>query len=323
MIDELKGIEKPLFNIFFFLKKNLKTTSWVTNIAINPNTGLILCQISKDFFFKFFILYINNLSGCLFLLAIIGRLLDCLGTKIFKIMATLGVNIDHIANVRQARRTVEPDPVQFAFLAELGGADSITVHLREDRRHIQDRDVFLLKETIKTKLNLEMAATEEMLEIAKKILPDYVTLVPEKREEVTTEGGLDVKSNVKYLKNFVENLKDSNIEVSAFIDPLGDQINYSKEIGFNFIELHTGKYAELSGSKQYRELQRIIESTHLANDLGLVVNAGHGLNYNNVKKIASINNMNELNIGHSIVARALAIGLERSVREMKSLITSN
>ena len=297
--------------------------SWVTNIAINPNTGLILCQIYKEFFFKFYLPYINNLSGCLFLLAIIGRLLDCLETKIFKIMATLGVNIDHIANVRQARKTVEPDPVQFAFLAELGGADSITVHLREDRRHIQDRDVFLLKEIIKTKLNLEMAATPEMLEIAKKILPDYVTLVPEKREEVTTEGGLDVVSNAQYLKNFVRNLKDSNIEVSAFIDPLSEQINSSNEIGFDFIELHTGKYAELSGSEQYKELQRIIESTHLANDLGLVVNAGHGLNYNNVKKIASINNMNELNIGHSIVARALAIGLEKSVREMKSLITSN
>ena len=238
-------------------------------------------------------------------------------------MASLGVNIDHIANVRQARRTVEPDPVQFAFLAEIGGADSITVHLREDRRHIQDRDVFLLKETIKTKLNLEMAATQEMLEIAKKLLPDYVTLVPEKREEVTTEGGLDVKNNVKYLKNFVANLRNLNIEVSAFVDPISEQINYSKEIGFNFIELHTGKYAELSGQDQHTELQRIIESSHEANDLGLVVNAGHGLNYNNVKKIASINNMNELNIGHSIVARALAIGLEKSVREMKSLITSN
>jgi len=238
-------------------------------------------------------------------------------------MTTLGVNIDHIANVRQARRTVEPDPVQFAFLAELGGADSITVHLREDRRHIQDRDVFLLKETIKTKLNLEMAATEEMLGIAKKLLPDYVTIVPEKRQEVTTEGGLDVKSNARYLKNFVESLKDSNIEVSAFIDPFSEQIICSREIGFDFIELHTGKYAELTGQNQYRELQRIIESSHEANDLGLVVNAGHGLNYNNVKKIASINNMNELNIGHSIVARALAVGLETSVREMKSLITSN
>ena len=238
-------------------------------------------------------------------------------------MTTLGVNIDHIANVRQARKTVEPDPVQFAFLAELGGADTITVHLREDRRHIQDRDLFLLKETIKTKLNLEMAATKEMLEIAKKVLPDYVTLVPEKREEVTTEGGLELKSNVKYLKNFVKNLKDSNIEVSAFIEPLGEQINFSKEIGFNSIELHTGKYSELTGYSQYQELQRIVESTYLANDIGLVVNAGHGLNYNNVKKIASINNMNELNIGHSIVARALAVGLEKSVREMKSLITSN
>ena len=165
-------------------------------------------------------------------------------------MTTLGVNIDHIANVRQARKTVEPDPVQFAFLAELGGADSITVHLREDRRHIQDRDVFLLKETIKTKLNLEMAATEEMLEISKKLRPDYVTLVPEKREEVTTEGGLDVRKNVKYLKNFVKNLKDLKIEVSAFIDPLVGQINYSKEIVFDFIELHTGKYAELTGYDQ-------------------------------------------------------------------------
>ncbi|KGG05877.1 Pyridoxine 5'-phosphate synthase [Prochlorococcus marinus str. MIT 9321] len=238
-------------------------------------------------------------------------------------MTTLGVNIDHIANVRQARKTIEPDPVQYAFLAELGGADSITVHLREDRRHIQDRDVFLLKETIKTKLNLEMAATEEMLEIAKKLLPNYVTLVPEKREEVTTEGGLDVKSNLKHLKKFVKSLKDSRIEVSAFIDPLSEQINYSKEIGFDFIELHTGKYAELTGYSQYEELQKIIESTYEANDLGLVVNAGHGLNYNNVKKIASINNMNELNIGHSIVARALAVGLEKSVREMKSLITIN
>jgi len=238
-------------------------------------------------------------------------------------MATLGVNIDHIANVREARKTIEPDPVQFAFLAELGGADSITVHLREDRRHIQDRDVFILKETIKTKLNLEMAATEEMLVISQKLLPNYVTLVPEKREEVTTEGGLDVKNNEKHLKNFVRSLKDSNIQVSAFIDPVSEQITYSKEIGFDFIELHTGKYADLSGEDQYKELQKIIESTYAANDIGLVVNAGHGLNFHNVKKIASINNMNELNIGHSIVARALAVGLEKSVREMKSLISLN
>ena len=238
-------------------------------------------------------------------------------------MATLGVNIDHIANVRQARKTVEPDPVQFAFLAELGGADSITVHLREDRRHIQDRDVFLLKDTIQTKLNLEMAATEEMLEISKKLLPNYVTLVPEKREEVTTEGGLDVRNNDKYLKDFITSLKNSNIEVSAFIDPVKEQINSSKELGFDFIELHTGKYANLKGQAQYIELQKIIESTYYAIDLGLVVNAGHGLNYQNVENIASINNMNELNIGHSIVARALAVGLEKAVRDMKTLISTN
>ena len=238
-------------------------------------------------------------------------------------MTTLGVNIDHIANVRQARKTVEPDPVQYAFLAELGGADSITVHLREDRRHIQDRDVFLLRDTIKTKLNLEMAATEEMLKISKKLVPDYVTLVPEKREEVTTEGGLDVHNNKEYLKNYVRNLKDSNIEVSAFVDPLNEQIKSSKEIGFNFVELHTGKYADLKGKDQYVELQKIIESSYYAADIGLVVNAGHGLNYQNVKKIASINNINELNIGHSIVARALAVGLEKAVSEMKSIISTN
>ena len=238
-------------------------------------------------------------------------------------MARLGVNIDHIANVRQARKTVEPDPVQLAFLAELGGADSITVHLREDRRHIQDRDLFLLKDTIKTKLNLEMAATEEMLEISKKLLPNYVTLVPEKREEVTTEGGLDVKNNEKYLKDFITILKNSNIEVSAFIDPVKEQINSSKKIGFDFIELHTGKYADLKGQPQYVELQKIIESTYYAIDLGLIVNAGHGLNYQNVKNIASINNINELNIGHSIVARALAVGLEKAVRDMKTLISTN
>ena len=238
-------------------------------------------------------------------------------------MATLGVNIDHIANVRQARNTIEPDPVQFAFLAELGGADSITVHLREDRRHIQDRDVFLLKDTIKTKLNLEMAATDEMLKIAKKLVPDYVTLVPEKRKEVTTEGGLDVMNNEKYLRSYIKSLNDSNIEVSAFIDPINEQINSSKEIGFNFIELHTGKYADLKGQDQYEELQKITESAYSASDLGLVVNAGHGLNYQNVGKIASINKMNELNIGHSIVARALAVGLKNAVVEMKSLISIN
>ena len=237
-------------------------------------------------------------------------------------MATLGVNIDHIANVRQARRTIEPDPVQFAFLAELGGADSITVHLREDRRHIQDRDLYLLKETIKTKLNLEMAPTEEMLGIAKKVLPNYITLVPERREEVTTEGGLDITKNKTYLNEYVKKLKEVNIKVSAFIDPINSQIESSKEAGFDFIELHTGTYAEASGQSQYEELQRITESSYFANDIGLITNAGHGLNYQNVLQIASINNIKELNIGHSIVSRALAVGLEKSVREMKTLISN-
>ena len=236
-------------------------------------------------------------------------------------MVTLGVNLDHIANVREARKTNEPDPVQFAFLAELGGADSITVHLREDRRHINDRDVSLLRKTIKTKLNLEMAATDEMLNIAKKILPDYVTIVPEKREEITTEGGLDIEAKKRYLSEFVKELKISGIEVSAFIDPKVNQIQCSKEIGFDFVELHTGIYSELNGQDQENELQKLIEAAVLASDIGLVVNAGHGLNFQNVLKIASIYNINELNIGHSIVSRALAVGLEKSVREMKNLIS--
>ena len=238
-------------------------------------------------------------------------------------MATLGVNIDHIANIRQARRTIEPDPVQFAFLAELGGADSITVHLREDRRHIQDRDLLLLKKTIKTKLNLEMAATEEMQKIALDISPDYITIVPEKREEVTTEGGLDVISKKEFLKKYIEKFIERNIYVSAFVDPVKNQIEAAKEIGFNFIELHTGTYAELKGQKQFDELQRIIECTYFASNIGLITNAGHGLNYQNVSHIASINKINELNIGHSIVSRALAVGLEKSVRDMKALIQKN
>ena len=238
-------------------------------------------------------------------------------------MVTLGVNLDHIANVREARKTNEPDPVQFAFLAELGGADSITVHLREDRRHIQDRDLFLLKETIKTKLNLEMAATEEMLQIAKKVRPNYVTLVPEKREEVTTEGGLDISSDIDFYKKFVENLKKSSILVSAFIDPVISQIKSSKEAGFEIIELHTGSYADSKDQEQENELLRIKEATFFASDQDLIVNAGHGLTFQNVERISSINKINELNIGHSIVSRALAVGLENSVREMKTLISKN
>ena len=236
-------------------------------------------------------------------------------------MAFLGVNIDHIANVREARKTIEPDPVQFAFLAELGGADSITVHLREDRRHIQERDLFLLKETIKTKLNLEMAATAEMSKIAKEVMPHYVTLVPEKREEVTTEGGLNLISNEDFYVRYVKDLKASNIVVSAFIDPIASQIDCAKSIGFDCIELHTGTYANTTLKNKFEQLQKIKEATYYASDLDLIVNAGHGLNYQNVLEIASIIQINELNIGHSIVARALAVGLEKSVREMKALIS--
>ena len=238
-------------------------------------------------------------------------------------MATLGVNLDHIANVREARKTNEPDPVQFAFLAELGGADSITVHLREDRRHIQDRDLFLIKETIKTKLNLEMAATEEMLHIAKKVRPNFVTLVPEKREEVTTEGGLDINADKEYYFRFIEDLKKSSIQVSAFVDPVLSQIKSSQEVGCEIIELHTGTYACSKYQEQKNELIRIREATFFASDQDLIVNAGHGLTFQNVEKIASINKINELNIGHSIVSRALAVGLENSVREMKTLISKN
>ena len=236
-------------------------------------------------------------------------------------MASLGVNIDHIANVREARKTVEPDPVQFAFLAELGGADSITVHLREDRRHIQDRDLFLLKETIKTKLNLEMAATTEMSKIAKEIVPDYITLVPEKRDEVTTEGGLNLISNKDFYIKYVKELKEFNILISAFIDPISSQIDCAKSLGFDCIELHTGTYANSTGNERFEQLQKLKEASYYASDLDLLVNAGHGLNYQNVTEIASIANINELNIGHSIVARALAVGLEKSVREMKTLIS--
>ena len=236
-------------------------------------------------------------------------------------MAFLGVNIDHIANVREARKTIEPDPVQFAFLAELGGADSITVHLREDRRHIQDRDLFLLKQTIKTKLNLEMAATSEMSKIAKEVLPDYITVVPEKRNEVTTEGGLNLISNKDFYANYVKDLKRSNIIASAFIDPIASQIDCAKSIGFDCIELHTGTYANTTLKNKFEQLQKIKEATYYASDLDLIVNAGHGLNYQNVKEIASITQINELNIGHSIVARALAVGLKNSVSEMKTLIS--
>ena len=235
-------------------------------------------------------------------------------------MASLGVNIDHIANVRQARRTVEPDPVPMAMLAELGGADGITVHLREDRRHIQDRDVELLRQTVRSRLNLEMAATAEMEQIARRIRPDMVTLVPERREEVTTEGGLDVRAQLICLKGVVERLQTAGIPVSLFVDPDPEQLEASIGCGARWVELHTGTYAEASWSAQPAELARLTEATAHARNLGLRVNAGHGLTYQNVEPVAAIEGMEELNIGHTIVARSLVVGLEAAVREMKRLV---
>ena len=235
-------------------------------------------------------------------------------------MASLGVNIDHIANVRQARRTVEPDPVPFAMLAELGGADGITVHLREDRRHIQDRDVDLLRQTVRSRLNLEMAATEEMVTIALRVRPDMVTLVPERREEVTTEGGLNVTGQQDSIRAMVDRLQHGGIPVSLFVDPEAMQLEACRASGACWVELHTGRYAEASWPQQPLELARLIEGSATARQLGMRVNAGHGLTYQNVEPIAAIDGMEELNIGHTIVARALAVGLQQAVREMKSLI---
>ena len=235
-------------------------------------------------------------------------------------MASLGVNIDHVANVREARKTFEPDPVTMAFLAELGGADGITVHLREDRRHIQDRDLNLLKETVNTHLNLEMAATEEMASIALNTKPDMVTLVPERREEVTTEGGLDVIKHKDKLKEIIQRLSDASIPVSLFVDPVQKQLESCAEINATWIELHTGKYALTKKDARALELSIIKESTTKAKSYGLRVNAGHGLTYQNVEAIASIEGIEELNIGHTIISRALAVGLSQAVKEMKTLI---
>ena len=235
-------------------------------------------------------------------------------------MASLGVNIDHIANIRQARRTVEPQPVPMALLAELGGADGITVHLREDRRHIQDRDVELLRHTVRSRLNLEMAATAEMQTIALRIRPDMVTLVPERREEVTTEGGLNIVGQTPDLKRLVARLQDEGIPVSLFVDPDAEQLEACQTCGARWVELHTGAYAEADWNRQPIELARIQEGCTIARQLGLRVNAGHGLTYQNVETVAAIAGMEELNIGHTIVARSVAVGLQQAVREMKALI---
>ncbi|MEW5766574.1 MAG: pyridoxine 5'-phosphate synthase [bacterium] len=236
-------------------------------------------------------------------------------------MATLGVNIDHVATVRQARGVSEPDPIAAAVLAELAGCHGITVHLREDRRHIQERDVIILRKVVQTKLNLEMAATAEMIAFARELPPDQATLVPEKREELTTEGGLDVMAQQESLIKVVESLSELGIKVSLFIDPALGQIEAASKTGTHFIELHTGEYARAKSEEDIeRELERLKKAASKAVALGLRVNAGHGLNYQNVTPVASIPQVEELNIGHSIISRAVLVGMERAVREMLALM---
>ncbi|MGI2257789.1 pyridoxine 5'-phosphate synthase [Shewanella sp. GXUN23E] len=233
----------------------------------------------------------------------------------------LGVNIDHIATLRQARGTDYPDPVHAAAVAEHAGADGITIHLREDRRHIQDRDVYLLAKTLKTRMNFECAVTEEMLDIACEIKPTYVCLVPEKRQELTTEGGLDVAGQKDKIKAAVSRLAAAGIKVSLFIDADKTQIDATVEVGAPYIEIHTGCYADAHDeATELRELERIKTMAAYAHGKGLVVNAGHGLHYHNVKAIAAIPELYELNIGHAIVARAAIDGMEKAVRDMKALM---
>ncbi|WP_298864263.1 pyridoxine 5'-phosphate synthase [uncultured Gimesia sp.] len=237
-------------------------------------------------------------------------------------MPALGVNIDHVATVRQARLTYEPDPVWAAVLAELGGADGITLHLREDRRHIQDHDLYTMKKTVQVKLNLEMAAEEEMTRIALDVRPDQVSLVPEKREELTTEGGLDVIANFDRVKNCVVQLQNAGIEVSLFIDPDREQIAASKNAGVHAVEIHTGRYADATSAEvQQTEYETLVNVSEFTIEQGLKLHMGHGLTYRNVTRIASIPHVSELNIGHSIVSRAVLVGMEQAVREMKALVS--
>jgi pyridoxine 5-phosphate synthase len=232
----------------------------------------------------------------------------------------LGVNIDHVATLRQARRARYPDPLGAALMAEEAGADSITLHLREDRRHIQDRDVFVMREALQTRMNLEMAVTEEMLRIAQQVRPQDVCLVPESRQEVTTEGGLNVAGQSARIADAVAALAAAGIRVSLFIDPDAAQIDASRRSGAPVIELHTGAYAEAEGAARAREFERLRSAAKHAASLGLTVNAGHCLNYHNVEPIAAIAEIIELNIGHSIVARSLFDGLAKAVRDMKQLM---
>lgn len=233
----------------------------------------------------------------------------------------LGVNVDHVATLRQARRVAYPDPVTAASLAELAGAGQITIHLREDRRHIQDRDLRLLRQTVQTLLNLEMAATQDMVKIAYEHKPDLVTLVPERREELTTEGGLDVAGGREHIARVVKNLRDGDILVALFVDPDVEQIRASHKVNAQRVELHTGRYCEARDAQEReREHARIVDAAKAAAKLGLGVAAGHGLNYDNVHAIAKIREIDELNIGHAIVARAVLVGFERAVRDMLELM---
>ncbi|REK15776.1 MAG: pyridoxine 5'-phosphate synthase [Planctomycetota bacterium] len=237
-------------------------------------------------------------------------------------MAELGVNIDHVATVRQARGTNEPDPVWAATLAQLGGADGITVHLREDRRHIQDRDLRVLRDTVTVKLNLELAANPEIVEIACGSKPDQATLVPEKREEVTTEGGLDLLTHQQRVADAVARLRDAGIGISLFLDPDPRQIEAAHALKADAVELHTGEYALAVGEKATQaELAKLVDAGKQVRSLGMTLHAGHGLTYRNVKPVAAIEGMAELNIGHSIVARAIMVGFEQAVREMKRLVS--
>ena len=235
-------------------------------------------------------------------------------------MPLLGVNIDHVATIRQARRTIEPDPVWAAALAELGGADSITVHLREDRRHIQDRDLRLLCETVHSGINLELACEDEVVGIACELKPLQATLVPEKREEVTTEGGLDVIGHADAVRATTQRLKEAGIFVSHFLDPDLKQIERAHQLGADAVELHTGQYALAKGAERHAQLVAQTEAARLVRSLGMRLHAGHGLNYQNVLPIAQIPEMRELNIGHAIISRAVLVGLERAVREMKQML---
>ncbi len=237
-------------------------------------------------------------------------------------MVELGVNIDHVATLRQARRTYEPDPVWAAVEAELGGADGITVHLREDRRHISDRDVRMLRQTVQCKLNLEMSLVAEIIDIAERLVPAQATIVPERRQEITTEGGLDLLPEPERVRHAVKRLKSAGVFVSAFIDPEEAQVEAAHLQGFDAVELHTGEYANAAGAAIERQLGRLVRAGKWARERGMRLHAGHGLNYRNIAPVASVPDMAEVNIGHAIVSRAVFIGMREAVREMKAVLNA-